>query len=79
MRVNKRLLTRLSNKRLGLSRGKIRQVFGERFGIRVARATWGVYEHFKKATHQQCNAHLINRCNELLETAVRGAVHSPAR
>jgi transposase len=148
------------NKRLGLSHGKIRQVFDELFGIRVARATsarsghrtakrcdasfrqiqeavrtapqvtpdetgwrvgggkawlhafatadavcyavdptrsggpsqallglnysgvlvhdgWSVYEHFKKATHQQCNAHLINRCNELLETAVRGAVHCP--
>ncbi len=148
------------NKRLGLSHGKIRQVFGELFGIRVARATsarsnrrtakrcdasfkqiqeavrkawqvtpdetgwrvdgrkawlhafatddavcyavdptrsggpsqallgldysgvlvhdgWSVYEHFKQATHQQCNAHLINRCNELLETAVRGAVRFP--
>jgi transposase len=148
------------NKRLGLSHGKIRQVFGELFGIRVARATsvrsnhrtakrcdasfrqiqeavrgspqvtpdetgwrvggrkawlhafatkdaacyavdptrsggpsqallgvdysgvlvhdgWSVYEHFKKATHQQCTAHLINRCNELLETAVRGAVRFP--
>lgn len=38
---------------------------------------WSPYNHFTQATHQQCNAHLINRCNELLQTALAGAARFP--
>lgn len=38
---------------------------------------WSVYDRFLHAVHQQCNAHLLNRCLELLEVARRGAVRFP--
>ena len=38
---------------------------------------WSVYDRFTRATHQQCLGHLQRRCEELLETAVRGAVRLP--
>ena len=38
---------------------------------------WVVYDRFTAATHQQCLAHLRRRCQELLETAARGAVRLP--
>ena len=38
---------------------------------------WSVYDRFTQAFHQQCLRHLQRRCQELLETAVRGAVRFP--
>lgn len=38
---------------------------------------WSVYGRFTRAAHQQCLRHLQRRCQELLETAVRGAVRFP--
>jgi transposase len=38
---------------------------------------WAVYDRFTAARHQQCLAHLLRRCRELLETATRGAVRFP--
>lgn len=38
---------------------------------------WSVYDRFTRAFHQQCVRHLQRRCQELLETAVRGAVRLP--
>jgi transposase len=38
---------------------------------------WRVYDQFTKAFHQQCLRHLQRRCQELLETANRGAVRLP--
>ena len=38
---------------------------------------YAVYEAFWRATHQQCLAHLLKRCRELLETATGGAVRFP--
>jgi transposase len=40
---------------------------------------WSPYDAFAKAWHQQCLAHLLRRCHELLETATRGAVRFPRR
>jgi transposase len=40
---------------------------------------WAPYDHFEQAGHQQCLAHLLRRCGELLETASRGAVLFPRR
>jgi transposase len=40
---------------------------------------WSVYNRFTRAFHQQCLGHLQRRCQELLETAVGGAVHLPRR
>lgn len=38
---------------------------------------WSPYDQFYEARHQQCLAHLLRRCRELLETATRGAVRFP--
>ena len=38
---------------------------------------WSVYDQFDDASHQQCVRHLQRRCQELLETAVRGAARLP--
>ncbi len=38
---------------------------------------WSVYDRFTQAFHQQCLRHLQRRCQELLATAVRGAVRFP--
>lgn len=38
---------------------------------------WAPYERFVNAYHGQCSAHLLRRCNHLLETATRGAVSFP--
>lgn len=38
---------------------------------------WSVYDRFTHAFHQQCLRHLQRRCQELLETAVRGAARFP--
>jgi transposase len=38
---------------------------------------WAVYDRFRHAIHQQCTAHLLRRCRELLETAVGAAARFP--
>jgi transposase len=38
---------------------------------------WAPYDWFLWARHQQCLAHLLRRCRELLEAATRGAVRFP--
>jgi transposase len=38
---------------------------------------WAPYNGFLYAYHGQCNAHLLRRCDHLLETATRGAVNFP--
>jgi transposase len=38
---------------------------------------WAPYDDFRKARHQQCLAHLLRRCRELLDQAARGAVRFP--
>jgi len=40
---------------------------------------WAPYRRFTQATHQTCLAHLMRRCNEMLETASGGAVRFPRR
>jgi transposase len=44
---------------------------------RLVHDGWSVYDRFLQAVHQQCNAHLLNRCKELLEVARRGAARFP--
>jgi transposase len=40
---------------------------------------WSPYDRFVGARHQQCLAHLLRRCDELLQTATGGAVLFPRR
>jgi transposase len=45
----------------------------------LVRDGFKAYERFSRATHQTCNAHLLRRCHEMLQTATRGAVVFPRR
>lgn len=43
----------------------------------LARDGWGPYRSYTQAIHQTCLNHLLVRCRELLEVAVRGAARVP--
>jgi transposase len=38
---------------------------------------WAPYDRFTRATHQQCLAHPLRRCHDMLETATRSAARFP--
>jgi transposase len=44
-------------------------ILGEDFDGILTRDGWAPYRGFKKARHQTCLAHLLRRCNQMLETA----------
>lgn len=54
-------------------------VLGEDFAGTLERDGWAPYRSFENATHQSCNAHLLRRCNDILETAERGAARFPTQ
>jgi hypothetical protein len=52
-------------------------ILGEQYSGILAPDGWAPYQRFKRARLQTCNAHLLRRCREILETATRGAVRFP--
>ena len=61
------------------SRAPAEQLLGLDWSGQLVHDGWSPYDAFSQAIHQQCNAHLIHRCNEMLvETATRGAARFPA-
>ena len=55
----------------------IRRLLGADWVGQLVHDGWSPYDSLSRAIHQQCNAHLLRRCDELLETAVGGAVRFP--
>ena len=53
------------------------RLLGAEFDGFLVHDGWIVYYQFKSAYHQSCNRHLINRCNEMLETASPRAAAFP--
>jgi transposase len=53
------------------------EVLGADFAGTLGHDGWSPYDSFCEASHQQCVAHLLRRCRELLEVATRGAVRFP--
>jgi transposase len=53
------------------------RLLGRDWSGRLVHDGWSAYDRFLGAIHQQCNAHLLNRCKELLEVARRGAARLP--
>jgi transposase len=53
------------------------RVLGQDYAGVLIHDGWSPYDTFPHAFHQQCLAHLLRRCHELLETATRGAVCFP--
>jgi transposase len=60
------------------SREPAERLLGLDWSGRLVHDGWSPYDAFTRAIHQQCNAHLINRCKKLLETATTGAARFPA-
>jgi transposase len=54
-------------------------LLGEDFAGHMTHDGWAPYKRFWRATHQPCLAHLLRRCEDLLETATRGAVNFPRK
>ena len=52
-------------------------VLGKDFAGVLERDGWAPYRQFTQATHQTCNAHLLRRCREMLQTAQGRARHIP--
>ncbi len=45
------------------------ELIGKDYAGRLVRDGWAPYRKFEKAVHQTCAAHLLRRCDELLEVA----------
>ena len=54
------------------------QLIGEHFSGRLVHDGWKAYDRYIRATHQQCNTHLIRRCGEMIDIATPGAAVFPA-
>lgn len=52
-------------------------VLGEDYSGVMIHDGWSVYDRFTAARHQQCLAHLLRRCHELIETATGAAARFP--
>jgi transposase len=52
-------------------------ILGEDFDGTLVRDGWAPYRRFEDARHQTCLGHLLTRCRENLETAVRGTARVP--
>jgi transposase len=54
------------------------RVLGRLYSGLLLHDGWAAYDNaFELAEHQQCLAHIIRRCDEILETADKGAVRFP--
>jgi transposase len=53
------------------------EALGADYAGALTRDGWAPYDRFVLAQHGQCNAHLLRRCDQLLQTATRGAVNFP--
>jgi transposase len=56
-----------------------RRILGPDYSGVMIHDGWSPYDNFSQAQHQQCLAHLLRRCEELLESATRGTVRFPRR
>jgi transposase len=52
-------------------------ILGEDYAGVMIHDGWSVYDRFTSARHQQCLAHLLRRCGELLEAATGAAARFP--
>jgi transposase len=45
------------------------QLIGEHYGGKMVHDGWAPYDRYTRATHQQCDAHILRRCGEMIEVA----------
>ncbi len=48
------------------------QLIGEDFDGTLIHDGWKSYDRYFRASHQQCNTHLIRRCGEMIQAATSG-------
>jgi len=53
------------------------KLIGEHYGGTMVHDGWAPYDRYTSAIHQQCDAHLLRRCNEMIEVARGRARHFP--
>jgi transposase len=53
------------------------RVLGADYAGAMIHDGWAAYDGFLRAIHQQCLAHLLRRCREMIEAATAGAVRFP--
>jgi transposase len=61
----------------GRSADALERVIGRDWDGVLIHDGFASYDRFERATHQQCLAHVLRRCRELLADATRGAVRFP--
>lgn len=55
------------------------QLVGEHYAGTMVHDGWAAYDRYTRAAHQQCDAHLLRRCEAMIEVApTRGAAAFPA-
>jgi transposase len=54
------------------------QLIGKDFAGTLVHDGWRPYDRYSRAKHQQCNNHLLRRCDEMIEAATPGAARFPA-
>lgn len=55
------------------------KIIGEHYGGTMVHDGWPAYDRYTRATHQQCDAHILRRCGEMIEVAPRGAAAFPRK
>jgi len=55
------------------------QLIGHDFAGTLVHDGWAPYDRYSRAEHQQCNTHLLRRCDEMTEAAAPGAARFPKR
>jgi hypothetical protein len=51
---------------------------GAEYGGFLVHDGWSIYYRFENAFHQSCTRHLINRCNEMIESSSPAAARFPS-
>jgi len=54
------------------------RLIGEDFAGTLVHDGWAPYDRYTHADHQQCLAHLLRRCKDMIEVATRGSAAFPA-
>jgi transposase len=55
------------------------KIIGEHYGGTMVHDGWSPYDRYTRATHQQCDAHILRRCREMIEVAPPAAALFPRK
>jgi transposase len=55
------------------------RIIGEHYRGTMVHDGWSPYDRYTRAAHQQCDGHLLRRCDQMIDVAPRGAAAFPRR